>query len=48
MSRRWHACGVGEDIADTQLDRFDAMQAAIESEFAAHRDKLEPSDASRG
>ncbi len=39
---------LGEDIADNELPRFDALQAAIEREFAALTARSDPADASHG
>ena len=39
---------LGEDIADNELARFDALQAAIEREFAALTARSDPADASHG
>jgi V/A-type H+-transporting ATPase subunit A len=39
---------LGEDIADNELARFDALQAAIEREFVALTARSDPADASHG
>jgi hypothetical protein len=39
---------MGEDIANEQLERFDALQAAVEREFAALVESAKARDAAHG